>query len=197
MRSLMAEYALIADILLGVAGALIILSRTWRWRLGALALMYFAVFWLTALSWPVSLAAVKLVAGWMAAAILGISRINELPSDRQRWPTERLFLGLVILLIGLSASTLEASVSTWIPNLRPAQSWGALMLIGVGLVNLGIASRGLQVVASLLTALAGFEILYAVVENSTLVAGLLAIVNIGVALVGAYLLSSLPDEEEI
>jgi len=52
------------------------------------------------------------------------------------------------------------------------------------------------VVTSLLIAISGFEILYAVVENSTLVAGLLAIVSIGVALVGAYLLSNLPDEED-
>lgn len=197
MRGFMTDFAAVAVVILGLAGALIILSRTWRWRLGALALQYFGVFWLVAISWPFTLAAVKLVAGWMAAAILGISRINQLPSDRERWPTERLFLSLVLVLIGLSASTLEGSISTWIPNIRPAQSWGALFLIGVGLVNLGIASRGLQVVASLLTALSGFEILYAVVESSTLVAGLLAVVNIGVAMVGAYLLSSLPDGEDV
>lgn len=197
MRSLMADYSFVAVVMLGAAGALIILSRTWRWRLGALALQYFGVFWLVAISWPISLASVKLVAGWMAAAILGISRINQLPSERSRWPTERLFLGLVILVVGLSASTMESAVATWIPNIRPTQSWGAIFLIGIGLVNLGVASRGLQVVTSLLIALSGFEIVYAVVENSTLVAGLLAIVNLGVALVGAYLLSNLPDEEDV
>ncbi len=197
MRNLMATNAFIAVILLGGAGALILLSRSWRWRLGALAFLYLGVFWLVAISWPFTLASVKLVAGWMAAAILGISRVNLLPSDRPRWPTERLFVGLVVLVVGISASTMETTVATWIPNIRPAQAWGAIFLIGIGLINLGFASRGLQVVTSLLIALSGFEIVYAVVESSTLVAGLLAIVNIGVALVGAYLLGNLPDEEDV
>jgi hypothetical protein len=40
----------------------------------------------------------------------------------------------------------------------------------------------------LLTAFSGFEIIYAVIETSLLVTGLLAVVNLGLALVGAYLL---------
>jgi hypothetical protein len=39
-----------------------------------------------------------------------------------------------------------------------------------------------------MTVLAGFEILYATVEGSILVAALLAVINLGLALVGAYLL---------
>ena len=42
----------------------------------------------------------------------------------------------------------------------------------------------------LLTFLSGFEILYAALENSVLVAGLLAAINLGLALVGAYLASA-------
>lgn len=196
MRQLMADYGYIAVILIGIASVVVLFSRTWRWRVSALSLQYFGVFWLVALSWPVALASIKLVAGWMAGAILGVSRINQLPSDRPRWPTERVFLGLVTLLVGLSVSTFVEDIPVWIPTIRTVQSWGSLFLIGIGLIHLGIASRGLQVIISLLTVLSGFEILYAVVENSTLVAGLLAIVTIGVALVGAYLLTNMPDEED-
>jgi hypothetical protein len=39
-----------------------------------------------------------------------------------------------------------------------------------------------------MTVLSGFEILYAAVEGSVLVAALLAIINLGLALVGSYLL---------
>ena len=39
-----------------------------------------------------------------------------------------------------------------------------------------------------MTVLSGFEILYAAVEGSILVAALLATINLGLALVGAYLL---------
>jgi hypothetical protein len=53
------------------------------------------------------------------------------------------------------------------------------------------------VIYGLLTVLAGFEILYAAVEGSILVAALLCVVNLGVGLVGAYLLNGGLVEEEI
>jgi hypothetical protein len=47
----------------------------------------------------------------------------------------------------------------------------------------------------LLTVLSGFEIVYSAVETSTLVAGLLAGVTLGIAVVGAYLITALSEEE--
>jgi hypothetical protein len=46
--------------------------------------------------------------------------------------------------------------------------------------------------------LTGFEILYAAVESSILVAGLLAVTNLGLGIVGSYLLiaGSYPPEPE-
>ncbi|HSG26785.1 MAG TPA: hypothetical protein VLA32_11770 [Anaerolineales bacterium] len=194
MNLLLDQYAFIAVGILGLVSAVILLTRSWRWRVGALALQYVGVFWLVALSWPVGLASIKLVVGWMAGAILGVSRIDQLPSDRRRWPTEWMFLGLVMMLVFFSVSTIAPRIEGWLPANHSAQIWGGLLLIGSGLIHLGVASRGLRVIVSLLTALSGFEILYAVVENSTLVAGLLATVTLGIALVGAYLLSNLSEE---
>jgi hypothetical protein len=45
-----------------------------------------------------------------------------------------------------------------------------------------------------LTALAGFEILYAAVESSALVTALLAVVNLGLALAGAYFMNVNQEE---
>jgi hypothetical protein len=52
-----------------------------------------------------------------------------------------------------------------------------------------MTTRPVKVIIGLLTVLAGFEVFYASVENSVLVAGLLAMVTIGLAAVGAYLIS--------
>ncbi len=57
------------------------------------------------------------------------------------------------------------------------------------MLQLGFTSQSLNVALGLLTVLAGFEILYAAVEISALVAGLLAGVNLGIALIGAYLIN--------
>jgi hypothetical protein len=48
-----------------------------------------------------------------------------------------------------------------------------------------------------LTLLSGFEILYATVETSILLAGLLTVVNLGLALAGAYLMTATPSEEDV
>jgi hypothetical protein len=74
---------------------------------------------------------------------------------------------------------------------------GGLLLIGMGLLHLGITARILHVAIGLMTVLSGFEILYSTVEGSVLVAALLAVINLGLALVGAYLLiASTPQEPE-
>jgi hypothetical protein len=191
------QYGFLAVIILGVSSSFVLLSPNWRWRVGGLAIQYIGVFWMVAISWPSGLAAVKLVTGWMAGAILGVSRIGLRAEDRRRWPTEWLFLGLVVVLVLVSVSAVAPSISSLIPEVNADQAWGGLMLIGMGMIHLGMASRGIRVILSLLTLLAGFEILYAVVESSTLVAGLLAVINLGVALVGAYLLSEDEDKEII
>jgi hypothetical protein len=73
---------------------------------------------------------------------------------------------------------------------------GSLLLVGMGLLHLGVSNHILRVTLGLMTALSGFEILYATVENSILVAGLLAIINLGLAFVGSYLLIASNVEEE-
>ena len=66
----------------------------------------------------------------------------------------------------------------------------ALTLAGLGMLHLSISAHPLRVVLGLLTFLSGFEILYATLETSTLVAGFLNLFNLGIALVGSYLLAA-------
>ena len=67
---------------------------------------------------------------------------------------------------------------------------GALLLSGMGLLQLGTRNETTHVIFGLLTVLAGFEVFYAAVEGSILVAGLLAVVTLGLGLAGAYLLTA-------
>jgi uncharacterized membrane protein len=69
-----------------------------------------------------------------------------------------------------------------------AVTTGSLLLIGMGLLHLGITTDILRVAIGLMTVLSGFEIIYSAVEGSVLVAALLAVITLGLALVGSYLL---------
>ncbi len=186
--------------LLLATSLILLLSRDWRWSVGALAGQYLGVFLLTALSWPLEMAVAKLVAGWFAGAVLGMTRVgikteSETTSSR---PSGRLFRLLAAALVLLAILSIAPPTVEWVPEIGLHQVVGGYILIGMGLLHLGLTALSMRVVLSLLTILSGFEILYAVVEDSTLVAGLLAVINLAIALVGAYLLSNtLPEEDTL
>ena len=180
----------IAAVSLAATSAGLLISRSWRLSLGLLALQYFAAFWLALAHWPLSMSATVLVAGWMAAAALGMTHLNLKadPTEESSWPQGSLFRIFAAALVLLAVSAAAGNLANWLPNSSPALIWGALVLIGLGFLHLGMTLQPLRVIIGLLTTLLGFEIFYTVVENSILVAGLLVVVKLGLALTGCYLL---------
>jgi len=191
----------IGVIVLAVAGTALLITRDWRWGLGLLALQYLAAFALVVQYWPLSMAAVKLITGWMATAALGMTRLN-LPQEEEtqtrnlseEWPFW-LIGAIIVILIGSAAAP---RIESLIPGIGLPFTLGSFTMIGLGLLQLGRSSQVLRVVVGLLTLLCGFETLYAAVESSILVAALLSAVNLGLALAGSYLLinSLAPQEGE-
>lgn len=187
-----------AVVLVSLTGVFLILGRDWRLSIIALVIQYFSVFVLVSISWVLEMAAVKLVAGWMAGAVLGMALIGtpeRSPEGRSIVLSSVLFRLLVAGLVGLLVVSMAPRMAPWVPGITREQLYGGLILIGMGLLHLALTSEPLRVILGLLTVLAGFEILYAAVETSALVSGLLAGVNLGLALVGAYLLA-VPTLEE-
>jgi hypothetical protein len=174
----------------------LLIHRYWRWGIGLLAIQYLSIFWLVQTHWPVSMATAKLVTGWMACVVLGIAQINADPAEDTdaSWPQGRLFRFFSAGIIMAATFALSLRASSWLGLSLPI-AWGSLLLIGMGLLQLGISTQPFRVILGLLTVLAGFEILYATVERSTLVAALLSTVNLGLALSGAYFLN-MPQEEK-
>jgi hypothetical protein len=193
---------LIAWIVIGsvlVTSTGLLLNRDWRLGLGLLGVQYVGVFWLTNQHWPISMAAIKVVTGWMAIATLGITRLNlkeEDESKEQFWPQGRLFRLFVAGIIAVIVFTAAPRVEGIIPGIGLPVIFGSLILMGLGMLQLGMTIEPFRVILGLLTVLSGFEALYAALESSVLVAAMLSVVNLGLALVGAYLLSARRLEEE-
>lgn len=178
--------------LLFITSLTLLLSHDWRVSITALGIQYLGVFMLVAVSWPVNFAVVKLVAGWMSASILGVTRggsEGRITGERI-WPSEWVFRLMAAMLVVLSVFSISPQIEGFVPNISIYQVGGGLLLIGMGILHLALTQRTLQSLLGLMTVLSGFEILYAVVESSTLVAGLLAVINLGIAFVGAYLLTT-------
>jgi hypothetical protein len=190
------EIVLPALVLISLTGLLLLAGRSSRWLLLILGLQYLGVFLFVYLVWPIGLAMVKLAGGWIASLILGIGPVNTAWEEEERFtPSSSIFRVIVALLVILTVFTLRERVQTWFPVVSAEALIGALVLAGLGLLHLGLATHPLRVVIGLLTLLSGFEILYASMERSILVAGLLAALTLGLALVGVYL-DVAPGSEE-
>lgn len=182
---------ILADFLLFLTAVTFMVSRDWRLSIAALGMQYAGVFALVIQSWPFETAVVKIVTGWMAGAVLGIALLN-LPEEGifEGTParSENVFRVLASILIGMVAVSWGSRLIVWFPEISDQQATGGLLLIGMGLLHVSLTVRPLRVGLGLLTFLSGFEILYAAVERSVLVIGLLAVLTLSLALISAYLL---------
>jgi hypothetical protein len=188
----------IAVVILLATSTGLLLNREWRWDLGLLAAQYLGMSFLVGQHLPLGMAAAKLVTGWMVTAALGMT-LSTLPAHEdpveQFWPTGRAFRLFMVGMIVVLTISVTPRIENTMPGTGMPVSAGAILLIGIGLLCLGTSSQLTRVIFGLLTALAGFEIIYSAMEGSILVAALLAVINLGLGLVGAYLLNaSVPEE---
>lgn len=193
----MSEWLYIVPVVILIGTTIILqISWNWRWSLIALAIQYLAVFWLISSVWNIGLAAVKLIVGLTAVALLGVLFPDTHHDiDEFRVGSPRAFqlvsAGLVISL----AIVLSVSLGDWFPPAIPLRL-GGLILIAMGLIQVGITTQPIRIILGLLTILSGFEVIYAAMVNSVLVTGLLAMVTVGMAMVGAYLSARFIREDE-
>lgn len=188
-------FATLAFVVIVMAAMVILVFRDWRINAAALAMQYLAAFILVTLSWPIGMAIVKLITGWMATAAIAFTCLRQKSDDSQAEPAASLFFRglaglLIVLLIFIVAPSLQARV---FPGVDLMILQGGLMLLGMSLMQLGMNSEPYLVIISLLSFLTGFEVIHAALELSTLLTGLLVIVNLGLALVGVYLMVSLNE----
>jgi hypothetical protein len=182
--------ATLVVLFIGATSLIMFLASDWRTVLAALGLKYLWAFILVSSVWPLELAAAKLVTGWMAGAILGLTRLTTATEeeDDNRFPPDGVFKGLVALLVLLVVIGSASRLGDWTRNISIHHAWAGLILLGMGVLQISLSRRMFRSFIGLLMLFSGFEIIYASVEASTLVAGLLGAMNLGIALVGSYLI---------
>lgn len=200
---------LLAAILLTITALSMLVINDWRLSLILLSLQYTGMFLLLSTQWAGSMAAVKIIAGWMAAAVLGLAvsadpaghkalyaYTNSFSDAQSGGPAKntRPSLGVVFRFFaaGLFLLTLASSLLSPIPilaGIEPTYLWGGFVLLGLGILKLSLTSHPFHIILSLLTMLSGFEILYGALDKTVISAGLLSTVTLAIALNGAYLLN--------
>ena len=173
------------------AGAGMVLIKDWKWNLGSFALQYLGVFYFVQLDWPVRLALIKLLGGLTSGLVLFLSQRGSLPNPKSdlEWPQGIFFRFLGLGLVILMATALTPQLVAWLGLIHYFGVWVGIFLMGIGLFQLGMTSQPMRIIISILIFLVGFEIIYAYVETSILVALMLVTINLGLSFVGGYILS--------
>lgn len=174
-----------------------LLSRGWRWSLAFLGIQYLGVFWFVQTIWPVNLAVIKLLSGLIVCIALATSQLSatSLENLETSWPQGYLFRLFAAALIVIATLAIATPTSAWLGLINIRGTWVSLLLLGIGLLQLGITTQPLRVIIALLTIISGFEIIYAFVESSALVAAMLVLINLGLTMVGTYMLNTEIMEE--
>ncbi len=180
--------------LAGLSSLILFINKKWRWNILAIALIYVSVFWMVLQVWSTGLAVIKLISGWMAGAILGSAVKEDSPLFVETSNVEQRFKLIIVLIIWIFSFSITQSIKTILP-IPDTLIWGGVLLFIMGILQIGMSVRPIRIIFGLLTAFSGFEVLYAGVEQSLLVAGFLVIITLGIALIGVLFIQQ--EEGEI
>jgi hypothetical protein len=181
-------------IYLAVVGVVItslalLLLDNYRYSIGALVVQYLFIFFLVGSMWPIGLAVVKLIVGWIVCSLIGSAYFQHLDFQRESTSNAKtIFSALSAVVIWLLVFTVSSAGTSFLPVSRPILI-AAGILIGMGLLQLGSTTNLLRILFGLLTVTGGFEVLYAGLEQSVLVTGLLAVINILFGFMGWYMVN--------
>ncbi|MDT8899419.1 hypothetical protein QYE77_14230 [Thermanaerothrix sp. 4228-RoL] len=174
-------------ILFSLTALFALLEVDYRFRLVAVALQYMILFWVVSTSLSVGLALVKLIVGLAATILLGAAIWNMAINKTRKVPWSQQAFRLISggMMVGLAFS-FQPSTAAWLP-VEPLYLRAGIILSGCGILMNGFSRHPLIATLGLLEVFSGFELVFAFMVNSVLMTGLLALVTLGLAAIGAYL----------
>jgi hypothetical protein len=214
MSDFLLQFTTPAVIGLIITASALVIFHDWRVSFAALALQYVFAAVLFAQIVVVQVVGVRMIVGLFIVVILVVTgrevatghfgrkahakRISA-PDENESAPTPWSQTSRIELPTNFPLRLLAAvmiAVAAWytatqpqfaLPGVPVSLNIASYLLIALGLLNLSLTEQPMNAGMGLLTALTGFEMLYAVFEQSLAVAALLAAVDFGVALAVSYL----------
>jgi hypothetical protein len=176
---------------LGIGCVFLTLFRSWPRTLTAFAIQSFGVGAVALQIAPLPVAFVKGLVGMLVVSITAVTLFREkrpLPIEETGVVASIFRLSLLLFLFS-SIVALLPDMEALFQNPPAGIVLPACFLIGNGFINLGLSEHPIRVGISLVSILQGFELAYLWMEQSLLVIGLLAIVDLVIILVLIVLFS--------
>ena len=172
-------------IILAIASStLFITIKNWYWRIAILAIVQLIGFILISQIWPIALASLKLISGWMGSLLLGYSLYQgEETSEKEYSISLILFRGSIVCLICLFLAGNVSIISQWLP-IETTSLYIGLLFFFTGIISFSLFKHPIEIIMGLLIFLSGFDVIYSSLEGSALVTVIYALIVILISLVG-------------
>jgi len=166
---------------------MVLITSGWRFKLVGLAIIYLISFIVILQIWPVALASVKLIAGWMGIILISASQYTQGDENKPflTIDSQSIFRLLIAALVWIMITAEASAFNEWLP-IPYTNLYLGLTIVGGGLIYASVNKQMFDVILGVLTLLAGFDIIYSSLEGSALVTGIFAIMIILISLLNSY-----------
>ena len=128
---------LFAVIGLVITSLAVLVLENYRYSLAAMVLQYLFAFFLISSIWPVGLAVIKLIVGWIVCSLIGSAYLQNRVQQNEETNTEKMiFSSLSAIVVWLIVFTISGEAAQTLPVSRP-MILGAGILIGMVILQLG------------------------------------------------------------
>jgi hypothetical protein len=170
-----------------VVSGVIMVVNDWKWRMACLSFFQLIAFLLVVQIWPVALAAVKLIAGWIGISIISAAMARtEQDAEAPQNISFTLYKLAMASITWIAILVLVPRLNTWLPISFPNLFSGMVFFL-CGFLFLSIHEEMIETIIGLYILLAGFDIVYSSLEGSALVTGVYAVILISISILGGYL----------
>jgi len=155
--------------------------------MASLAAIQLICFILILQIWPIALASVKLISGWMGVALMSATMASTTDSRNYEMQTSaRVFK---LMLAAFSWIVIAASVerlNSWLP-ITYTNLFIGLVFFFCGIFYFSQEHEINGIAIGLLIFLSGFDVIYSSLEGSALVTGIYGLIIILVSIISSYL----------
>jgi hypothetical protein len=170
-----------------LATGAVILVEDWRYRLALVAIIELIGFILIVQIWPIALASVKLISGWMGIALLATTFTFSSSGITPLSPISSRVFRLMLVTFGWLLVLVSAErFNEWLPISYTNLFIGMVFFIS-GMIYLALRMNSIDTVLGLLIFFEGFDVIYSSLEGSALITGIFGIIIISICLTGSYL----------
>ena len=176
--------------------SLLLMEFSFRTSLVISGILFLLLFILVGQAWPIALASIKLISGWISVLIIGILIPESTVTQQRLQSSEMGFRFIAALLFSIFVYVVSFELTVLFPIAIEFMIIG-LLIFSLSLIVLAFSSNLTQQIFAWQCGLIGFQIIYSPLEGSALIAAIFALLHISISLLGSYaIIASLPEEGE-